>query len=178
MIVLSAVYQDTDRFDRRFPPESLRSARKARLSPTARLMSAGTTVTVATGAEEAVICTRWMSLRPPLVAVIVAKPCSRPVTRAESPKPVTAAVSAGLLVHVTDGFGTGLPFGSPTAANSVIVPPTPTEVGPEMRTYAPPLEPALGSRTDKGVVLPAVTSTPDVVTESRFGRNGSSMRTT
>src|SRR6266566_2571803 len=126
MIVLSAVYQDTDRFDRRFPPESLRSARNATLSPTVRLMSAGTTVTVATGADEAVTCTRCMSLRPPLVAVIVAKPCSRPV----------------------------------------------------MRTYAPPLEPALGSRTDKGVVLPAVTCTPDVITGSRFGRNGSSIRTT
>src|SRR5947207_8579735 len=119
-----------------------------------------------------------MSLRPPLVAVIVATPCSRPVTRAESPNRVTAAVSAGLLVHVTDGFCTGLPFGSPTAANRVIVPPTPTEVGPEMRTYAPPLEPALGSRTDKGVVLPAVTCTPDVITGSRLGRNRSSIRTT
>src|SRR2546423_110264 len=178
MTVLSAVYQDTDRFDRRFPAASLRSARKARLSPTVRLVSAGTTVTVATGADEAVICTRCMSLRPLLVAVIVAKPCIRPVTRAESPNPVTLAVSAGLLVHVTDGFCTGLPLASPTAANRVIVPPTPTEVGPEMRTYAPPPEPPLGSRTDKGVVLPAVTSTPDVVTESRFGRNGSSMRTT
>src|SRR6266480_5269387 len=178
MTVLSAVYQDTDRFDRRFPAASLRSARKARLSPTVRLVSAGTTVTVATGADEAVICTRCLSLRPALVAVIVAKPCSRPVTRAESPNPVTVAVSAGLLVHVTDGFGTGLPLGSPTATNSVIVPPTPTEVGPEMRTYAPPLEPALGSRTDKGVVLPAVTCTPDVITGTRFGRNGSSIRTT
>src|SRR5437667_2129716 len=178
MIALSAVYQDTDRFDRRFPAESFRSARKARLSPTVRLVPAGTTVTVATGADEAVTCTRCTSLKPPLVAVIVAKPCSRPVTRAESPKPVTVAVSAGLLVHVTDGFCTGLPLASPTAANSVIVPPTPTEVGPEMRTYAPPLEPALGSRTDKGVVLPAVTCTPDVITGSRFGRNGSSIRTT
>src|SRR5437660_10322602 len=117
-------------------------------------------------------------MKQPIVAVIVARPCSRPVPRAESTKPVTVAVSAGLLVHVTDGFCTGLPLASPTAANRVIVPPTPTEVGPEMRTYAPPPEPALGSRTDRGVVLPAVTSTPDVVTESRFGRNGSSMRTT
>src|SRR5213082_821842 len=116
MNVLSAVYQDTDRFDREFPAASLRSARKARLSPTVRLVSAGTTVTVA-----------------------------------ESPKPVTLAVSAGLLVHVTDGFCTGLPLASPTAAKRVIVPPTPTEVGPEMRTYAPPPEPALGSRTDRGV---------------------------
>src|SRR5437867_13378578 len=117
-----------------------------------------------------------MSLRPPLVAVIVAKPCSRPVTRAESPNPVTAAVSAGLLVHVTDGFCTGLPFASPTAANRVIVPPTPTEVGPEMRTYAPP-DPALRRNTEMAVGSPAATCTFGVTTGSRNARRGASILT-
>src|SRR5256886_16800757 len=80
--------------------------------------------------------------------------------------------------HDPDGLRTGLPFASPTAANRVIVPPTPTEVGPEMRTYAAPLEPALGSSTDKGVVSPAATCTFGVTTGSRYGRNGSSILTT
>src|SRR4029077_1796109 len=134
MIVLSAVYQDTDRFDRKSPVESLRSARKARLSPTRRLAVPGTIVTLSTGADEAVTWTVCVPLRPLLVAVMVTKPCRRPVTSAESPNPVTVAVSAGLLDHVTDGLCTGLPFASPTAASRVIVPPTPTEVGPEIRT--------------------------------------------
>src|SRR5437764_966226 len=149
----SVLDHDTARLRSTFPAASRTSAAKVALSPTVRLALPGTTITVAT-------------------------PSIRPVTRAESPKPVTLAVSAGLLVHVTDGFCTGFPLASPTAANRVIVPPTPTEVGPEMRRYAPPLEPALGSRTDKGVVLPAVTCTPGVITGSRFGRNGSSIRTT
>src|SRR5947209_17827230 len=89
---------------------------------------------------------------------MVAMPCFRPMTLAVSPTPVTLAVVSSLLVHDTDGLRTGLPFASPTAANRVIVPPTPTEVGPEMRTYAAPLEPALGGSTDKGGVSPAASA--------------------
>src|SRR5207253_6477990 len=89
-----------------------------------------------TGAAEPATWTVCESLRPPLVAVMVTMPCFRPMTLAVSPTPVTLAVVSSLLVHDTDGLRTGLPFASPTAANRVIVPPTPTEVGPEMRTYA------------------------------------------
>src|SRR2546426_9339473 len=41
----------------------------------------------------------------------------------------------------------------------LIVPPTPTDVGPEIRTYAPPPDPALGSDTASRVVSPALTVT-------------------
>ena len=78
-------------------------------------------------------------------------------------------MAVSLLVHVTAGLGTSWPCASPTAALSVIVPPTPTEVGPEIRMYAPPVEPASGSDTERAVVAPAETWTFGVVTASRKG---------
>src|SRR2546422_1171702 len=72
-----------------------------------------------------------------------------------------------------DGFGIGLPFASPTAAYSVMVPPMPTDDGPETRTYGPV---GWGSTTDSGVVAPAVTCTLCVITACRDGYSGS-MRT-
>ena len=126
MALLSALIHETGRSSSRVPSESRSSARNARLSPTARSALAGTTVTLATGAAEPATWTVCESLRPPLVAVMVTMPCFRPMTLAVSPTPVTLAVVSSLLVHDTDGLRTGLPFASPTAANRVIVPPTPT----------------------------------------------------
>ena len=68
-------------------------------------------VGVAVGLAGAIAVTRWMKTL--LFAV-------NPIDW------LTLAVVSALLVHVTDGFGTGLPCASPTAANRVIVPPTPT----------------------------------------------------
>src|SRR2546422_8048664 len=68
----------------------------------------------------------------------------------------SCAIELSLLVHVTDGFGIGLPFASPTAAYSVMVPPMPTDDGPETRTYGPV---GWESTTDSGVVAPDRKST-------------------
>src|SRR5947209_4670188 len=172
--VLSVVDQETGRSVVTRPVESRSSALKATLScPTTRLAVSGTTVTVATGSGEP---TTWIvsePLSPPLVAVIVAYPGWRPVTVAVSLTPTTCAIELSLLVHVTDGFGIGLPFASPTAAYSVMVPPMPTDDGPETRTYGPV---GWGSTTDSGVVAPAVTCTLCVITACRDGYSGS-MRT-
>ena len=70
----------------------------------------------------------------PLVATMVAEPTACPVTVAVSPEPNTSATAGLRLVHDTDGFWTGFPLLSPTAANSTMLPPTPTVVGPEIRT--------------------------------------------
>src|SRR5207253_9343161 len=59
----------------------------------------------------------------PVAAVIVTYPAWRPVTDAVSPTPVTCAMAVLLLVHDTEGFETGLPLASPTAARRLIVPP-------------------------------------------------------
>src|SRR2546422_11750922 len=105
----------------------------------------------------------------PLVAVMVANPSWLPVTAAVSvPDDETEAMAGLSLVQVTEGFETGLPLASPTAAWSRIAPPMPTDVGPEMRMYAPP-EPARARATERVVVPPVVTATPVVTTGSSHG---------
>src|SRR5690348_14468210 len=132
---LSVLNQETGRPDRSVPVESRTSAVKYALSPTARLALAGCTVTLATGAPGEP--STWIviaSLSAPLVAVMVAYPACWPVTAAVSvPADETEAMAGLSLVHATDGFGTGAPVASPTAAWSKIAPPMPTDVGPEMR---------------------------------------------
>src|SRR4051812_37083825 len=95
--------------------------------------------------------------RPPLDAVIVADPVARPTTAAVSPTPMTSAIDWSLEVQITLGNGIGSPVGSPTDASSVMLPPTPTELGPEIRKYALPLEPAGGSAAETVVAAPFAT---------------------
>src|SRR5689334_16694516 len=99
---------------------------------------------------------------------MVAEPTPCPVTVAVSPEPNTSATAALRVVHVTAGFGTGLPLLSPTAANRVILPPIPTVVGPEIRRYAPP-PPAWARSTERVVVSPATTWTEGVMEGARNG---------
>src|SRR6266850_1151533 len=164
---LSVLNQDTGRPLSSVPAESRSSAVKYTLSPTTRLALAGCRVTLATGAPGDP--STWIviaSLSAPLVAVIVANPSSWPVTAAVSvPDDDTDAIAGLSLVHVTDGFETGAPVASPTAACSRIAPPMPTDVGPEIRMYAPP-EPARGSATERAVVPPVLTVTAGVTTGS------------
>src|SRR6266481_3083176 len=143
-------------------------SRRPSRSKTARLALAGCTVTVAT---EAGVPVTWIvseSLSVSLVAMMVAKPGWRPVTEAVSPMPSTSATAGSLLVHDTDGFGTGAPFAPPTAATKVILPPTPTDVGPVICKKAPPA-PASVSDTGRFVVLPATISTAGVIDAARKG---------
>ena len=100
------------------------------------------------------------------MAVILVRPGARPVTDAVSPIPSTSATDALLVVHDTVGLGTGSPLASPTAANSVILPPTPTDVGPEIWRKAPPA-PASCRDTGNVVVSPAAITTPEIVDRAR-----------
>ena len=131
---LSVLNQETGRPERTVPAESRSSAEKYTLSPTTRVALAGWTVTLATGAPGDP--STWIviaSLKTPLVAVIVANPAWWPVTTVtESVRAATSAIPELSLAQVTTGFTTGWPLASPTATVSVIVPPTPTDVGPEI----------------------------------------------
>src|SRR5690349_11018653 len=116
------------------PVESRSTAwRYTPLSPAVSVAVSGTMVTDATDAN----CTTWTvseSVKPPLVARMVAVPACWPVTWADtvSPGAVTVATLGSLLVHVTGWVYTGFPLASPTDAQRKIVPPTPTCVGPLM----------------------------------------------
>src|SRR6266568_560854 len=111
------------------------------------------------------------------------------LSRSSARKPRLSPTAAVALpgTTVTDATGAGEPttctvsvslspplvavmVATPTAAYSVIVPPTPTDEGPETCTYAPPvLLPAAGSDTESLVVAPAETCTLGVTTASRAG---------
>jgi len=181
---VSVLNHETGRSLRLFPAESRSCAWKLKLvSVKATLALSGITVTVAT--EPFLVgATTWTTMesaRPPLVTLIVANPGWRPLTEAmvsnATPTGNTIAIDVSPLVQVTDGCWIGLPFASPTATASTIDPPTPTDDGPEMRTYAP-FEPASGRDTDSCVVSPARTCTFGVTTAMRSGRSMRSIRTT
>src|SRR5207245_10200980 len=114
------------------PAESRSTALKPSVSPTARVALAGCTVTLATDAGAPVTWIVIESDKVPLVATMVAEPTALPVTLAVSPAPATSATAGLRLVHDTDGFGTGFPLLSPTAANHTMLPPTQTVVAPAM----------------------------------------------
>src|SRR6266536_1597242 len=120
------------------PAESRRMLVKAMVSPTTRAALAGCSVTLATEAGVPVTATVIESRSESLVALMVTKPGWRPMTEAVSPTGNSVATAVSLLVHDTAGFTTGLPLASPTAARKVMLPPTPTDVGPEIWMYAPP----------------------------------------
>ena len=68
-----------------------------------------------------------------MLCAMVQNPAWWPVTAGtESVWDATSAIAGLSLAHVTTGFTAGWPFASPTAAWSRIVPPTPTDVGPEI----------------------------------------------
>src|SRR5512142_357307 len=124
------------------PTESRSTACRKVLSPTARLSESGTIVTEYTGSvpPDATTVTSRESLSGPLVATIQVAPCPVPNTKTddrESPprlsttteSSTTATLSLRLAQPMT-GFVSGFPVESQTCACSVILPPTPTVLGP------------------------------------------------
>src|SRR5690242_6572560 len=103
------------------PVLSRSSARNSTLSPTTSVVSAGASVTLATGAGGPTTWTSNESDTAPLVALNVTHPTCFPVMNttdelAVPESPVIAAIVVSDNAHVTTGLVTGLPAESHTAA--------------------------------------------------------------
>jgi len=106
----------TTRPDSTLPLASRRVTASCTVPPTATLVDAGDTLTVATGATVTVMAD--VPLFPSLVAVIVAEPAATPVTR---PVVFTVATAVLLLLHVTTRPVKALPAASRGVAVSCTV---------------------------------------------------------
>jgi hypothetical protein len=114
----------TTRPDSTLPLASRKVTASCTVPPTATLVDAGDTLTVATGATGATVTVvADVPLFPSLVAVIVAEPAATPVTR---PLVFTVATAALLLLHVTTRPVKALPPASRGVAVSCTVCPVVT----------------------------------------------------